>query len=114
MGASFLGGVDEKILQGPEQERTEPPAIAVSVLEPVISQYCREKILRQILRVFYGIAASADKRENGSPVSAAQLGQRIVRFLFFLSQIGGREDQAPAGSYKRARFASALFARASV
>jgi hypothetical protein len=48
---SFLRGVNEKILERPEQERTEPAAISIGVLQPVFLNYCHKKILREILGV---------------------------------------------------------------
>ena len=48
---SFLSGLNEKILERREQERTEPAAIGVSVLQPVTFQYLHKKILREVLRV---------------------------------------------------------------
>jgi hypothetical protein len=47
----FLGGVNEKILERPEQERTEPAAISIGALQPVLLKYCHKKILREVLRV---------------------------------------------------------------
>src|SRR4029077_1883580 len=101
-GMSFLRGVNEKILERPEQKRTEPAATTIGALKPVVFQHVYKKILREILRIFYGIAACADKRENGSPISPAKLGERIARLLLFVSVVGGK-DEAPAGSYKLAR-----------
>ena len=57
--AAFLSGVNEKILERLEQERTEPAAIGVGVLEPVVVQYHQEKILSKVLRIFHGMAALA-------------------------------------------------------
>ena len=52
-GVAFLGGVNEKILERLEQERTEPAAMRVGVLEPVVVQYHQEKILGKVLRIFH-------------------------------------------------------------
>src|SRR5207247_3626894 len=54
-----------------------------------------------------------DKQENGTPISPAKLGQRVVRLLFFAA-VGGGKDEAPAGSYKLTRFASTLASRLAV
>ena len=48
---SFLSGVDKKILERPQQERTEPTAITIGVLQPIVLQNCHKKILREVLRV---------------------------------------------------------------
>jgi hypothetical protein len=50
---SFLGGISEKILERLEQERTEATAIRVGVLEPVMFQYLRKEILREVLRILH-------------------------------------------------------------
>jgi hypothetical protein len=52
-GLSFLGGISEKILERLEQERTEATAIRVGVLEPVMFQYLRKEILREVLRILH-------------------------------------------------------------
>src|SRR6266545_131286 len=100
----FLGGVNEKLL-----ERTEPAATTIGALKPVVFQHGYKKILREILRILYGIAAYADKRENGSPISPAKLGERVARLLLF-SSVGGGKDQAPAGSEKLTRSVHTLLA----
>ena len=48
---SFLTGAIEKILERREQERTEPAAIGISVLQPVTLQYLHKKILGEVLRI---------------------------------------------------------------
>jgi hypothetical protein len=53
------------------------------------------------------MATCADERENWSPISSAKLGQRVARLLLVAS-VGDGKNQAPAGSYKLTRFASAL------
>jgi hypothetical protein len=50
---SFLSGLNERILERREQERTEPAAIDVGVLQPVRFQYFDEKVLREVLRVLH-------------------------------------------------------------
>jgi hypothetical protein len=49
---SFRGGVNEKILERPQQERTEPPAVTIGVVQPIIPQNDHKKILREVLCVF--------------------------------------------------------------
>src|SRR5437764_15484104 len=98
----FLGGVNKKILERLEQQRAEPTATSIGVVQPIFLQNGHKKILRKVLRVLCGIAVSADERENGSPISSAKLGQRVARLLFFAS-VGGGKDKAAAGSYKLAR-----------
>ena len=102
VGMCFLGGVNKKILERLEQQRAEPTATSIGVVQPIFLQNGHKKILRKVLRVLCGIAVSADERENGSPISSAKLGQRVARLLFFAS-VGGGKDKAPAGSYKLAR-----------
>jgi hypothetical protein len=82
-------------------------------VQPIFLQNGHKKILRKVLRVLCGIAASADERENGSPISSAKLRQRVARLLFFAS-VGGGKDEAPAGSYKLARSVSTPVARLPV
>jgi hypothetical protein len=78
------------------------------MLQPVALHDSHKKVLRQVLRIFDRIAASADKEENGPPIRTTKLSERIARLLLFTSQMGGRKDQAPAGSHKLARLVSAL------
>jgi hypothetical protein len=108
---SSLCSVNEKILKRSEQKRTEPAAATVCVLQPIILKDYRKKILCEILRILNGMAASAHKRKNRSPISAAELGERMVSFLLFAPKAGGGKDQAPAGGYKFVRFICPLVAR---
>ena len=71
-----------------EQERTEPAAMRIGVLEPVVVQYHQEKILGKVLRIFHGTAALAGDGENRPPINPAKLGQRVPRRL--LSTFGLR------------------------
>src|SRR5439155_26976081 len=105
---SFLSGLYKKILERLEQERTEPAAILVGMLQPVTFQYHHKKILRQVLRVLSRIPASANKRENGPPIAPAKLGQIVACLLLFAPRVCGRKDEAPPGGGKRARSAGAL------
>jgi hypothetical protein len=52
MGMSFLRGIDEKILERPQQERTEPTAVTIGVLQPIIPQNGDKKVLREVLGIF--------------------------------------------------------------
>src|SRR4029453_5994815 len=106
---SFLRSVNEKILQRPQQQRTEPPAISIGVLQPVVLEPRKKKILSEILRVLNRIAARLHKRENGPPICPAKLGQRITGLLLFASVDGGK-NQAPSSRYERTRFAFTLVA----
>jgi hypothetical protein len=47
----FLGGVNEKILEGPKQERAKPATISIGMLQPVALKYCHKKILGEVLGV---------------------------------------------------------------
>src|SRR5882724_11013790 len=103
----LLSGVNKKILERSEQERTEPAAISIGVLQPVFFKYYYKKILREVLSVLDRIAPRTDKRENGSPISPAKLGERIAHLLLFTFRVCGGKDEAPAGRYKLARSVSA-------
>ena len=109
---SFLRGIDEKILQRSQQERTKPPAVAIGLLQPIMLKYCDKKILGEVLSVLNRIAACADKRENGPPISPAKLGQRPARLLLFA--VGRGKDHAPASGYELTRSISALLANVPV
>src|SRR4030095_15753835 len=111
---SFLSGLNEKILERREQERTKPAAIAICVLEPGRIQYLQEKILRAVLRVLRGIAAPADKHENGPPIDPTKLLERVVRLLLFALRVSSGKDQAPAGRGELTRLPSTLFADLNV
>src|SRR6184192_2090092 len=106
----FRRGINEKILKRPEHERAKPAAITICMLQPVVLQYSHQEILREVLRVLSRIAASANKRENGPPISPAKLSERAARLLLFSSRVGGRKNYAPAGGYKLARLAPILLA----
>ena len=105
LGMSFLRDVNEKILERPQQERAEPPAVTIGVLQPIVLQNGHEKILSEVLCVLDRKTACVDKGENRSPISTAKLGEGATRLLLFAA-IGGGKDEAPAGSYKLARSVS--------
>src|SRR6266403_5676659 len=71
--------VDQKILQRLEQQRPEASAAGISAFENVAVKNHEKKILGQVLRVRNGVAAAANERENRSPISFAQIGQRLAR-----------------------------------
>ena len=53
VGMSFLGGINKKILERPQQERTEPTAISIGMLQPILLQNGHKKILREVLRILH-------------------------------------------------------------
>src|SRR6266513_2633803 len=110
VGMSFLRGVDQTMLERPIQERTEPPAVTIGVLQPIVLQNGHKKILSEVLCILNRIAACTHKRENGPPICPAKLGQRVASFLLFVGHVGGRKNQAPAGGYKLMRSACTLVA----
>src|SRR4030095_13182130 len=105
---SFLHGVNEKILERPQQERAEPPAVTIRVVQPILLQNGHKKILSEVLCVLNRIAACPHKRENGPPIGPAKLSERITCLQLF--SVCGGKDETPAGSYKLARSACSLVA----
>jgi hypothetical protein len=66
-------GAGQKILQRPQQKRTETPALRIGRLEKISFQDHDEKILGQVLRVGRGIAAAINESENWPPINLAKL-----------------------------------------
>src|SRR5262249_44553460 len=91
-----------------KQERAKPSAIGVGVTQPAALQYHDKKILREVLCVRHCIAASADKRENGPPISPAKLIERPSRFLFLTLRVSGGKDQGPPRGNELTRLARVL------
>jgi hypothetical protein len=93
--APFHGRVDEKILQGPEQERTEAAAVRIGCLQQAPFDDHEEEILGQVLRILFRVTATIDKGKNGPPIDLAELGQGRIN-LGFGSGRCAEADQAPA------------------
>jgi hypothetical protein len=49
------------VLEGNEQERSEPPALALEIAQVVLLEHSREEPLRQILRFFWRVSETADR-----------------------------------------------------
>ena len=100
----LIGGVVKKILEGLEQKRTETPAALVGLPQPISFQNHQEEILRNVLRVFIGIAAAADVGKNGSPVSSAKLRQGLSSLWLVALGVRPSKDQTPARGGEHPRF----------
>ena len=94
-GVPFLRGIVQEVPERLEQERPEPAAGGIGVLEPVTFQHHNEKILGEILRVLRGVTAPADERKDGTPIEPAEFRKGLVRLLLVASEIGRGEDETP-------------------
>src|SRR6266571_3775032 len=92
----LIGDIVQKILERLEQERAEAAATLVGLPQPISFQNHQEKILRKILRVLTRIAAPADIRKNGTPISSAKLRQRFSSLLLIAIGIRPGKDETPA------------------
>lgn len=102
----FLERVVEKILERLKEKRSKPAAAGVGVPKSVTFQHHNEKILGQILRVFDGMTAPANKRKDWAPVKPAEFGQGRARAGILAFAVGGGKDETPARRGEVARFAA--------
>jgi hypothetical protein len=81
-------GIVQEIPERLKQKRSEPSARGIGVSEPITFQDHKKKILGEILRVFRGMTAPADKREDGTPIKPAEFGKGLLRLLIVGFEIG--------------------------
>ena len=91
-----LERVIEKILERFEQKRAKAAAAFIRLLEPAALEDHDKEVLGEILSIFCGIPAPANKGEDGPPVSPAELGQCLARLLLPALKLGPGEDHTPA------------------
>ena len=71
--------VDEKILDGFEQKRTESAAFTICLLEKITLQDNDKKILSQVLGIGNRVTFATDESENRPPIDTTELGERFAR-----------------------------------
>ena len=94
-------GIDQKILERFEQERTESPPIRIRVLQQATFKNHDKKILRQILRIGHRKAAAANEGKNRPPIRSTKLTEGSVRLA--LGAVPAGLDDAPMGRSKLSR-----------
>ena len=76
------------------------------MLQPVGSQYHQEEILLDVLRILGRKSMAAYVRKNWSPISSAQLRQRLSSLLCVAVSVRPGKDETPArgGEHPRLGF----------
>src|SRR4029453_7265709 len=76
--------LQQKILQGTEQERAQPPSLLIGPAQRVVLKQMLEKTLSDVLRVSRRIAATTEECVKRWPVNFAKSGERFPRPLIRL------------------------------
>jgi hypothetical protein len=93
--------IRQKIFERGEQKRTEPALLPIDPDVNLMLDQVSKKILREILRVFHAVAATANKTVKRCPIGLAKLRERGLRNLGFGLTSPRRENHAPVGRRKQ-------------
>ena len=78
LAPGFAALLTKEVLEEREQERPELALLMVQVIEEILLQQPREKLLRQVLRLRRVVPLAPDLGVERRPVGAAQLLQRFI------------------------------------
>jgi hypothetical protein len=71
--------VDQKILQRPQQKRSEATTTGIGQRKQIAFKHHKKKILGQILGVHDGVTAPTNESENWPPIDLAQFAKGLAR-----------------------------------
>jgi hypothetical protein len=110
----FLCGIVQEVLERLEQKRSEAAPARIGTPKPVTFEHHNKKILGEILCILLGMTASADKREDWTPIEPAEFRKCLLHPLIVASETGRCEDETPPCCSETASFSTTTLCNRSV